>query len=42
MLVLELFCCFCKGVLYFVLVGNKGEKLIGFLMFDNLFGVLVG
>ncbi len=39
---LELFRRFRKGAPHFALVGNKGEKPIGFLTLDNLLGALVG
>ncbi|ABX18565.1 hemolysin family protein [Burkholderia multivorans] len=39
---LDLFRRFRKGAPHFALVGNKGEKPIGFLTLDNLLGALVG
>ncbi|AOJ96084.1 putative ion transporter [Burkholderia multivorans] len=39
---LDLFRRFRRGAPHFALVGNKGEKPIGFLTLDNLLGALVG
>ncbi|MCO8578259.1 hemolysin family protein [Burkholderia multivorans] len=39
---LDLFRRLRKGAPHFALVGNKGEKPIGFLTLDNLLGALVG
>lgn len=42
LLVLDLLCCFCIGMLYFVIIGKKGQLLQGFIMLDNMLSFLVG